>query len=149
MNQNKETHLVKPNSLEHRILAMLAKEDAGTKSIDKGVTKHVHHSMAKVRDSLYEMQKIGLIKSVMFDFWTITVKGLREYHAAGMLQDKVTAKPRRVGSAVYELYVPRELGMNCMRLGAYDYMQHPSVIGKRRVWYGPGLRVMKEEALTQ
>lgn len=140
-----EAQIIKHNSIEHKALAMLAKENLASSTIVSRLKGGYGKGTAQ-RTVLYEMGRKGLIQSVGFDHWQITEQGLDTLHSLGGLHDRLSRKSAEK-SELYKrpVYVPEELKDTMIRPGANDHRAHPSILGNERVWYGPGWRRVKVE----
>jgi hypothetical protein len=145
-NEMEATHYFKQNGIEHKILANLARDDYPSNAIAKRLgVKSVHSEM-------YELTKKRLVRQTGLDYFTLTNEGLDVYHQLGVIHDQT---PRR-RSANREWmtagkYTGAELRDTCLRDGAYDYREHPSMTGNgtMRVWLGHGNRVIKTESVPR
>lgn len=140
---------VKHNSIEHKALAMLAKENLASSTVVARLKGGYGRGTAQ-RTVLYDMARKGLIQSVGFDHWQITQEGLDTYHTLGGVVSHAT-RTSTEKSELYKRpnYVPVELRDNTIRPGANDHRAHPSLLSGERVWYGPGFRRVKVESTTR
>ncbi len=141
--------IIKHNSIEHRALSMLAKENLASSTLSARL-KGGYGKGAAGRTTFYNMARAGLIQSVGYDHWQITDHGLDTYHALGGVVDRASRKSAEK-SELYKRpnYVPEELKDTMIRPGANDHRDHPSILGNERVWYGLGWRRVKVELIDR
>lgn len=121
-------------SFQHKVIALLSKEDSDTTYLrkDSGATIR----MDRVREILNDMKRAKLIESTGTDKWAITNQGLHVSVILGTVPDTATVKRRSTHEKMSEMfkredYVPTELGFTCFRQGAYDAFILPSRIANR------------------
>lgn len=139
---------IKPNSVQHKALALFAKENLSSATAMARLKGGLGRGAAQ-RTIFYDMSRLGIIQSVGFDHWQITEKGLNLYYELGGVVDRTTRKAAEK-SELYKrpVYVPVELGDTTIRPGAHDHRQYPSLISGERVWYGLGFRRVRVESST-
>jgi hypothetical protein len=134
----------KYNSLEHRILAHLSKDDVNSQALAKRL------KVRSVGVELFEMSKRGLVRTAGMGFFTITREGLDLYHQLGTIHEQIPALrlKAKLRSELFlrGTYNGEELRDLPARPGAYDYRNHPSVLTGERVWYGRGFSRIKVES---
>lgn len=121
----------KVGSFQHKVIALLSKQDSEATDLrrDTGATIR----MDRVREILNDMKRAKLITSTGTDQWAITNQGLHVSVLMGSVPETSLVKKRSKSDKMAELYqredyVPRELGMTCLRQGAYDAFILPSRI---------------------
>ena len=121
-------------SFQHKVIALLSKEDSDTAYLrkDSGATI----KMDRVREILNDMKRAKLIESTGTDKWAITNQGLHVSVILGTVPDTATVKRRSTHEKMSEMfkredYVPTELGFTCFRQGAYDAFILPSRIANK------------------
>jgi hypothetical protein len=122
----------KVGSFQHKVIALLSKLDGDATELRKsaGVTIRIE----RVREILNDMKRAKLITSTGTDQWAITNQGLHVSVLMGSVPETSLVKKRSKSDKMAELYqredyVPKELGMTCLRQGAYDAFILPSRIG--------------------
>lgn len=95
-----------------------------------------------LRRMLLQMQDQGYVVEKQTDVWAITDAGLEVVHQAGPAKLVRKAANDLFRRPTYDGHDLRDLSV---RPGAFDYRGYPSLVGGRRVWYGPGLRPIREE----
>lgn len=135
-------HDYKRNSIEHNILANLARDDYPANTIAKRL------KVKSVNEEIFNLAKKGFVRQVGINYYTLTNEGLDVYHDLGVIHEPM---PRRKSSnrewMIAGNYDGAELRDTCLRTGAYDFREHPSVKSGERVWLGRGNYVIKTESL--
>lgn len=134
----------KRNGIEHNILANLARDDCPANTIAKRL------KVKSVNGEIFELAKKGYVRQVGINYYTLTNEGLDVYHELGAIHENM---PRRKSSnrdwMIEGSYNGAELRDSCLRTGAYDFRQHPSMRAGERVWLGQGNYVIKTESLPR
>jgi len=121
-------------SFQHKAIALLSKKDSDTATIRKDTGATIRPE--RVREILTEMKQAKLITSTGKDQWAITNQGLHVSVLMGHVPETSMVKRRSNTEKMSEVfqradYVPLELGMTCLRQGAYDAFLLPSRISNR------------------
>lgn len=134
----------KRNGIEHNILANLAQDDCPANTIAKRL------KVKSVNGEIFELARKGYVRQVGLNYFTLTNEGLDTYHELGALHEGM---PRRKSSnrnwMTEGSYDGADLRDACLRPGAFDYRQYPSLKGGGRVWLGRGNYVIKTESLSR
>lgn len=120
----------RPNSFQHKVIAILSKEDGTSASLRRDTGTGCNKQRAE--EILESMKYDGLIRSVGNGTWSITNGGLHISVTLGPVSKNSITK-RSTEEKASELfkreeYVPTELGFTCLRQGAYDAYILPSRI---------------------
>ena len=119
---------IKLGSLQHRIIAALAKSDLDRHEL-KRESKTVLN-MQEFRPLVTAMEREKWIIRITDDKWAITTLGLHMSVLLGPVPEKRTPRKKNYAELFERAeYVPTELGFTCQRQGAYDAFLLPSRIG--------------------
>jgi hypothetical protein len=138
------------NSTEHKLLALIRKENLTTAQLVKQMGKTKANS-ANLRLQIGELSRKGYVKSVGMDHWQLTDMGI---DACIILGGEPTPRQRNVKvkistGTVVGTYDGKELGQTCHRKGAYDYMQLPSLMQGQQVYWRREFKFPATENLHQ
>jgi hypothetical protein len=115
------------------MLKRLAYGPKSTRSFTHGDTGNSQLSVHFHR-YLDEMAQAGLVVVISQhgeDLWHITEHGRKELEAP-----KLASTRKIVAGTTQGFYDGKELTRTCMRPGAYDFLQYPSLMGDERTYRG-------------
>ena len=125
------------NSTEHKLLALLRKENLQTVQLVKQMGKG-KASAANLRLQIGELSRKGYVRSVGVDHWQLTDTGIE---ACIILGGEPTVKQKRLSistkirtGTTTEPYDGKELGQTCYRPGAYNFLELPSLMSGQRIY---------------
>lgn len=128
------------NSEQHKVLHMLRTESLTTAQILKKMGRSKSKS-ANLRVLIGELARKKFVTSYGHDHWQLTDIGVDACLVLGGEPVPNKRLVKRTPSVVGVPYDGAELGRTCLRPGAYDYLECPSVSGGMRRWW-------RQDALT-
>lgn len=124
------------NSTEHKILHLLRDGNRTTMQIIKNFGK-TQKTAANLRLQIGELARKKYVLSVGHDHWQLTELGVE---VCLILGGEPTPRLRFIKNKIatgtsVEPYDGKELGQTCCRPGAYDFIELPSLMSGRQVWW--------------